>query len=363
MASSDAPVAWAAMHPSRGRSEKPGSDQATRVAPEGSEVALPFRLGAQGLPIRDVQERLSRSGFDPTPDPAGTFDVGTEEALRRFQTARQIHSDGVCGPETWHALTDATWKLGDRLLYLCKPMLRGDDVSELQLRLSKLGFDTGRVDGILGPDTQDALLDFQRNWDLTTDGIAGPEVVIALDRLSSRGGSITKASVVEHEALRHAPRSLTQRKILIAERGGLGALADGLKRSLRALGADALVTHHPDDSVQAREANDFGAELFLALRLRDEPGVHSTYWSTTGYESGGGRRLAHFIVTSCQAELEFDPPAITSSGMRHAVLRETRMPAVVCELGPPSLAVAGAAQIVHALNTAIAWWVAEPIET
>ena len=36
-------------------------------------------------------------------------------------------------------------------------MLRGDDVSELQRRLNALGFDAGREDGILGPETEAAL--------------------------------------------------------------------------------------------------------------------------------------------------------------------------------------------------------------
>ena len=42
-------------------------------------------------------------------------------------------------------------------------MLRGDDVAELQQDLGALGFDAGRVDGIFGPRTKDALEQFQRN--------------------------------------------------------------------------------------------------------------------------------------------------------------------------------------------------------
>ena len=37
------------------------------------------------------------------------------------------------------------------MLYLRRPMLRGDDVAELQRQLNALGFDAGREDGILGP--------------------------------------------------------------------------------------------------------------------------------------------------------------------------------------------------------------------
>ena len=52
-------------------------------------------------------------------------------------------------------------------------MLRGDDVAELQQRLSAFGFDTGRVDGIFGDMTSAALGEFQRNAGVPVDGIAG----------------------------------------------------------------------------------------------------------------------------------------------------------------------------------------------
>ena len=68
-------------------------------------------------------------------------------------------------------------------------MMRGDDVADLQLRLGALGFDAGRVDGILGPVTQTAIGEFQRNAGLVTDQVCGPETVEALVRLEGRGGN------------------------------------------------------------------------------------------------------------------------------------------------------------------------------
>ncbi|HVX19172.1 MAG TPA: peptidoglycan-binding protein [Acidimicrobiales bacterium] len=321
---------------------------------------LPLSSGAEGEAVRDIQDRLVRSGFGPITDPAGEFGPATEAAVRRFQAERQMRVDGICGSQTWDALTEATWQLGDRLLYLCRPMLRGDDVTHLQVRLSALGFDAGRVDGIFGPDTERALLDFQRNAGLTSDRICGPEVVATLDRMASRGGSTTKAGVREREALLSAPRELAGRRILIAEEGGLGALADSLGRTLRDLGAEILVSHQPDGSAQAREANGFDAQVCLALHLRDTPGVHASYWSTTGYESVGGRRLAQLLVERCQADLDLHPAE--AAGMRLTLLRETRMPAVVCEIGPPDLAVVGAARLAEALSDALSRWVADPVE-
>lgn len=58
---------------------------------------------------------------------------------------------------------------GPRLLKLTSPMMRGEDVKEVQ---AKLGI---KVDGIFGPDTQKAVISFQKANGLATDGIVGPQ--------------------------------------------------------------------------------------------------------------------------------------------------------------------------------------------
>src|SRR4029077_990480 len=115
--------------------------------------------------------------------------------------------DGICGPETWGALIESSYTLGDRLLYTHAPMLRGDDVIDLQGRLNALGFDAGREDGILGPETETALRQFQREYGLEPDGVCGPATITALTRVGTlAGGSV--ASVRERDSLRHHPRHL-----------------------------------------------------------------------------------------------------------------------------------------------------------
>ncbi|HEX2849586.1 MAG TPA: peptidoglycan-binding domain-containing protein, partial [Acidimicrobiales bacterium] len=98
--------------------------------------------------------------------------------------------------------------MGDRPLYLTSPMLRGDDVAELQRRLNALGFDAGRVDGIFGPRCEQALLDFQRNAGLVTDSICGPATIGELQRISHLcDGPASFATLREREQLRRGPRS------------------------------------------------------------------------------------------------------------------------------------------------------------
>ena len=94
----------------------------------------------------------------------------------------------------WSTLIEASWSLGDRILYERSPNLRGDDVAELQSVLNRLGFDCGRVDGVFGPNTRTALTEFQRNMGLNTNGIAAPDVVSMLVRVSSQSGEDRKST-------------------------------------------------------------------------------------------------------------------------------------------------------------------------
>lgn len=134
--------------------------------------------------MEDVQKRLLSLGFDLGPTGVdGVFLGATLAAVRRFQQDRALAEDGVVGDETWSALVDATFRLGDRLLYLKHPHLHGADVGKLQGALNVLGFACGEPDGIFGTYTERAVREFQMNAGLPQDGIAGPDTVGAIDRL------------------------------------------------------------------------------------------------------------------------------------------------------------------------------------
>jgi N-acetylmuramoyl-L-alanine amidase len=286
--------------------------------------------GAEGEAVRDLQHRLATLGFETAPAEGGLFGQSTESAVRAFQTARGLRVDGICGRQTWSGLVEAGYRLGDRLLYHRTPMLRGDDVLELQEKLNALGFDAGRGDGIFGPHTAEALRDFQRNVAAVPDAICGPESISALDRLSRFGGG-SVASVREKEALRDGALQLAGRRVYLAVEPGLDALGEVVAKGLMELGADVLVDGSgEDDSTVASEANRYAADLFLGLRFGDIPGHCSCdYFSSHASRSEAGCHVARCITQELATALDY-PPA-EPNGRAYAILRETGMPAVVCQ--------------------------------
>ncbi|MDQ3951716.1 MAG: peptidoglycan-binding protein, partial [Actinomycetota bacterium] len=138
-----------------------------------------IRQGDRSQQVADVQARLRALGLK-VDDETGTFGDSTRHAVRTFQQRRGILVDGIVGPNTWTELVEASWRLGDRSLYLKHPAFRGDDVALLQKGLNALGFDSGREDGIFGADTARGVKAFQKEYGVAEDGIWGPRSQTAL---------------------------------------------------------------------------------------------------------------------------------------------------------------------------------------
>jgi N-acetylmuramoyl-L-alanine amidase len=287
------------------------------------------------------------------------FAASTERAIAEFQGARGLHAHGRCDEPTWTALVEASYRLGDRMLVLSAPNMRGDDVAELQSMLGRLGFDCGRVDGILGPTTTRALEDFQRNCGLTPDGICGTDTVRALDVLGRQSGSGPGvAALREYETLSGSCRRLDDLRVVIGQFGGMSALTRQLTHALRQRGATVTATDEPDAPAQAATANRFAATVYVGFEARAEAVARACYYSVPNFESSGGRSLAIRI----EQLFAQDVPAIplVAHGMRLAVLRETRMPAVLCVLGPVQNVIDLSPRVAAAIVAALESWADAP---
>lgn len=319
-----------------------------------------IQYGHTGQSVHDVQRRLDELGLPVGDDPPGDFGPGTRDAVRTFQQTRGLIADGIVGQDTWRSLVEANFSLGDRLLYLTHPMQRGDDVRDLQERLNRLGFDSGQVDGILGPDTRAAILDFQANAGLQDDGTAGPETIGALRRLH-RSHQAVPAAVVRERHLGHASstrESLANVPLLVdashgpddpgftspddvAEHEVTWAIANRLHGRLAALGARPVLSRGPattpTPSQRARQANREAVEVILSIHCNGldhsaaARGVSASYFGSQASVSEHGRLLADLAVQRISDAT--GTPNCRTHPSTAALLRESRAVAVVVEVG------------------------------
>lgn len=301
----------------------------------------------------------------PAAEP-GYFCQHTHNSLRDFQHARGLDVDGICGEYTWSGLVEASRRIGDRLLVLTAPNLRGDDVASLQSNLGRLGFDCGKVDGIFGPMTAHALVDFQSNCGLVADGSCGSVTLEAIDRVGRQSGAGPGVAIVrERDLLQQRHPSLRGVRIVVGQFGGLSALSRGLSRDLRIGGAHVISVDEPDQREQAEAANAFRADLYVGFLATSDGANHVSYYSVPTFESPGGRDLAHRLALGL-AELPGFQPADCSSlvrGMRIQVLRETRMPAVVISLTEIRQCLDRASELTAVVRDALEAWTGGTLAT
>jgi N-acetylmuramoyl-L-alanine amidase len=325
----------------------------------------PLRIGDRGPAVADVQITLHILGLLPDgggPNGDGLdsaeFDEATERAVRHFQQVRGLSVDGRVGEETYRALSEARWSLGDRLLHYDpeRPM-RGDDVTGLQERLLELGYDAGRADGILGAETEAGLRAFQRDYGLTADGTCGPATLRALRQLGRKvtGGRPQllrqSASLVES-----GPHLIGRRIVVDPGHGGdepgvaVGEtteadlvldLAYRIEGRLAAAGATVYLTRGHDQSPTPAErtafANDARADLFVSLHLdahtsEHARGVASYYYGTgSGVSSTVGEQFANLVRREVVARTGMLD--LGSHPKTWDLLRMSRMPAVRLDCG------------------------------
>lgn len=307
----------------------------------------PITQGDRSEEVADIQARLKDLGFR-IDDDVSEFGVSTAAAVRAFQQRRYLLVDGKVGKQTWQALVEASWRLGDRTLYLKEPFMRGDDIAELQRHLNALGFDAGREDGIFGPLGYDSVRAFQKEYGIPEDGMYGPKSHAALVGLRvDRPG--TAAQLREELRHRHG-RGLHEELVVIdpghggEDPGAIGVggvseadvcwkLAVDLAERLAVYGARVRFSRREpeslDDSERAERANELGADLVISLHLNDneEPTAEgaSAYHFPT---SGAGTELATSILDEL---VHLGCHDCRTHPANYPILRETRAPAVIVE--------------------------------
>lgn len=193
-------------------SDAPTGVMSTSVVPNPRIPRPTLTPDSEGEAVVELQALLNLLGFYTGPI-SGRYGNQTQAAVQNFQTAAGLTPDGIVGPATWSRLlpapeeevippsqsatgegpqssdptesaqgppspSDADSAVNQQ------PLLRlgmeGDAVAQLQRRLANLGYYQGPVDGIFGAKTEAAVKAAQENFNLTPDGIVGPDTWAAL---------------------------------------------------------------------------------------------------------------------------------------------------------------------------------------
>lgn len=315
-----------------------------------------YRRGDTGPAVEEIRSTLA--ALNLLSGEREAFDDATDLAVRAFQQQRGVTVDGLVGPETYAALQAARLSLGDRiLLHVHGRLLGGDDVAALQERLLELGFDAGRVDSLFGDRTEQALVRFQREYGLVSDGVCGPATLRALKQLGRLVTGGRPQAMRESEALHRSGVSLAGKVVVVdpghggSDRGATGHglhesalvmdLASRLEGRLTAVGVQALLTRGPDscpdDTQRAGLANEARADLVLSLHMdrADSPACHGVATYHYGASSGGTSTVGEQLAGLVQRELvaRTDLLDCRTHAKSWNLLRLTVMPAVRVELG------------------------------
>ncbi len=184
----------------------PYSETVVTPTPASTVPSRTLRSGDSGDDVKNVQTRLKALGYY-TGTVDGKYGSGTVAAIVTFQTQNGLKADGAAGSGTYSVLFSDSAKeytktetAAPTATPAATPSrtLRsgdtGDDVKSLQTQLKSLGYYTGTVDGKYGSGTVSAVVAFQKNNNLTMDGVAGSGTYKVLYSSSAKNASDTSSS-------------------------------------------------------------------------------------------------------------------------------------------------------------------------
>ncbi len=280
--------------------------------------------GATGERVRDLHERLGQLGHVLLRNDRSTFSEETVALVEAFQRTKGLAITGDVDDVTWTRLVEAGWRLGERLLYLAHPHLRGDDVAELQVRLAQLGFNPGRIDGIFGPLLDHALSDFQGNTGLEVNGTLTRRTLIELTRLTPSG---SRQLVNEARDSAGFQEELTGPLVLCGTSSLRGQLHGAISSQ-----REVVVLETTLAGEIAAYANDSEASVVLCVdEMPETEGLQIHYWASYKSHSRRGEMLASAFASALARSSLTTRVEVT--GMALPLLRETRMTTLLIEHG------------------------------
>lgn len=162
-----------------------------------SYPGIPLTFGLRNNDVKILQTELNRirqnyPAIPPIRYVDGVYDTETEEAVKSFQRIFQLPETGEVDKSTWYRIKskyNAVKKLSNLnsegikavevapvLITELKPGAQGNEVKALQYYLSVIGYFNQTIpiigiDGIYGPETENAVRQFQKEYGLAQTGM------------------------------------------------------------------------------------------------------------------------------------------------------------------------------------------------
>ena len=149
-----------------------------------------LKLGTEHNDVADLQERLTELGYY-NGRISGHYGELTRDAVLEFQEDNGLEADGIAGAVTQELLFEGTLSGADAFTGTFNRVLKegskGADVLALQQRLRAMGYYGGSITGNFGSITAQAVMDFQDDNGLSSDGVVGDRTLALLNSTSSSG--------------------------------------------------------------------------------------------------------------------------------------------------------------------------------
>lgn len=214
------------------------------------EKEMLLKKGDSGNNVKYLQQGLRILCFNPK-RLDGIFDEKTVTAVKKYQSARGLTSDGIVGDGTWGEIKS--------------------DITPIQTALKKKGYYTGTVDGVAGDGTYNGLVKFQSANGLTADGMAGSST---LSKLYASDPTPDKP-LLQLGSTREAVVELQKKLILLGyscgDGGADGIFGDDTYRAVRqfqqnnGLGVDGKVGSKTWEKLETAPSNDQTETPLLVL--------------------------------------------------------------------------------------------------
>ena len=141
------------------------------------EIIGEIDLMAQNETVLEVQRLLKIYGYNPG-SIDGVLGGATRSAIVRFQTDNELNPTRFIDQATWAKLIifkDNGFIVNGSL-----------NVKKIQQLLLNKGFNPGKIDGMMGDKTKEAIKNFQQQQGIKTDGKIGYQTLLKLSQLEGQ---------------------------------------------------------------------------------------------------------------------------------------------------------------------------------